>query len=84
MSLEQEQAALEQSFGGKAVGLKFNPSGNKVVDYIKADSAKLINILHTFRNDTEDGEIKRMYSVAITEVQTAQMWAVKAATWGQK
>jgi hypothetical protein len=83
MSEELNQAKLETSFGGKAVGLKFNPSGNKEVEEIKSDCAKLINVLHALRNETEDGEKKRMYSVAITEIQTAQMWAVKANTWGQ-
>ena len=28
-----------------------------------------------------DPEVKRMISVAITELQTSQMWAVKAVTW---
>jgi hypothetical protein len=35
----------------------------------------------TFGERAVDPEIKRMYSIAITEAQTAQMWAVKAATW---
>lgn len=83
MLKEQQDATLEQSFGGKAVGLKFNPSGDKSVQVAKEQCAVLINILHSLRNDTEDGEKKRMYSVAITEIQTAQMWAVKAITWGQ-
>jgi len=30
---------------------------------------------------TESGETKRLCSVAITELQTAQMWVVKALTW---
>lgn len=29
----------------------------------------------------ETSEMARLYSVAITEAQTAQMWAVKAITW---
>lgn len=82
MSKELDQATLEASFGGKAVGLKFNPSGNKDVEQIKTQCAELVNSLQFLRNQTEDGEKKRMYSVAITEIQTAQMWAVKAVTWG--
>lgn len=81
---EKEQAKLEQSYGGKAVGLKFNPSNNAQVLVIKSQSAMLINSLNSLRTDTEDGEKKRMYSVAITDVQTAQMWGVKAATWEVK
>lgn len=79
---EKTKGILEASFGGKAVGLKFNPSGDKHVEVIKTQAAVLINLLHQLRQDTEDGEKKRMYSVAITETQTAQMWAVKAVTWG--
>lgn len=79
---EKNQALLENSFGGKAVGLKFNPSNNQDVEAIKIDAANAINRLNALRNATDDGEVKRMYSVAITELQTSQMWGVKAATWG--
>ena len=37
--------------------------------------------MNDLRNVTTDNEVKRMASVAITELQTAQMWAVKAITW---
>ena len=33
------------------------------------------------RQTTADPEVKRMASLAITDAQTAQMWAVKALTW---
>lgn len=71
-----------KSFGQKAAGVSFNPSGHPLVNDIKQKSAELIDLLNNARNSTEDNEEKRMYSVAITEVQTAQMWGVKAATWG--
>lgn len=75
-------------FGQRAVGLTFNPSnGTEVGDHvasIKQAAADFINICNNLRGSTEDGEQKRMYSVAITEAQTAQMWAVKAVTWGSK
>ncbi len=79
---EKNQAMLEQSFGGKAVGLTFNVTGDKEVYDVKSQCAVLINTLNKLRADTADGEKKRMYSIAITEIQTAQMWAVKAITWG--
>lgn len=71
----------ELTFGEKAVGLTFNPSNNESVQQIKEKFAAVIDNLNDFRNATEDGEVKRMLSVAITEAQTAQMWAVKAVTW---
>lgn len=69
------------TFGEKAVGLTFNPSNNTVVQNIKTQYAAIVDGLNHERNNTEDPEVKRMYAVAITETQTAQMWAVKAATW---
>jgi len=37
--------------------------------------------MNDLRNSSTSGEQKRLCSVAITEMQTAQMWAVKALTW---
>lgn len=71
----------EYSFGEKAVGLTFNPGGNNTVNTIKVRFANVIDELNNQRNKAESPDAKRMYSIAITEAQTAQMWAVKAATW---
>ena len=72
----------EQSFGERAVGLTFNPSGDDAVHELKQRAAEFIDSCHALRNEATDPEVKRMYSIAITEAQTAQMWSVKAATWG--
>jgi hypothetical protein len=71
----------EQSFGERAVGLTFNPSGDETVLDLKQKAAAFIDACHEARESWSNAEVKRMYSVAITEAQTAQMWAVKAATW---
>lgn len=75
----------ELSFGEKAVGLTFNPSaGSEIGDHvqsIKVAAANFIDICNNLRSNTSDPEQKRMYSVAITEAQAAQMWAVKGVTW---
>jgi hypothetical protein len=71
----------EQSFGERAVGLAFNPSGDQTVAILKGMIAQFIDACHEARLGSDDPEVKRMYSVAITEAQTAQMWAVKGATW---
>lgn len=68
----------------RRAGVSFNPSNNATVDVIKRRSAELIQILMNVQNDSEDGEVKRMAAVAITELQTAQMWGVKAVTWEGK
>ena len=71
----------ELSFGEKAVGFSFNPSGLSQVELVKKHYADIIDILNDLRNSSESSEVKRLCSVAITEAQTAQMWAVKAITW---
>lgn len=71
----------EMTFGEKAVGLTFNPGNNPDVDKCKKAFANVIDNMNDLRNSTESKEVKRMASVAITEAQTAQMWAVKAITW---
>jgi hypothetical protein len=71
------------TFGGKAVGIKFNPSGNTEVDFIKNAAANFIDSFHPeqFPEGT-DGEVIAMKKLALRKAQEAQMWAVKAATWG--
>ncbi len=70
-----------QTFGEKAVGLSFNPSGDAEVAKCKQMFADIIDQMHSLRCATEDPELMRMASVAITHAQTAQMWSVKAITW---
>ncbi len=71
----------EMTFGEKAVGLTFNPSNDDAVAKCKAEFAAVIDRMDLLRAKAENAEIKRMASIAITEAQTAQMWAVKAITW---
>lgn len=73
------------TFGEKAVGLAFNPSGMGDVDKIKKLYAEIIDHMNDFRKGYitrgDNPEMVRLCSVAITEAQTAQMWAIKAVTW---
>ncbi len=72
----------EMTYGQKAVGLTFNPSNDDAVAQCKAEFAKVIDRMNDLRHsDKSSPEIARMCSIAITEAQTAQMWAVKAITW---
>lgn len=70
-----------QTFGVKAVGLAFNPGGSIPVTNCKEGFAALIDQMNLLRENSTDAEVKRLASIAITEAQTAQMWAVKALTW---
>lgn len=74
----------ELTFGEKAVGLNFNPSQNPEVAKCKKGFADLIDQLNDFRNDVNpslSSEAKRHASIAITEIESAQMRAVKALTF---
>ena len=70
----------QQTFGQKAVGLSFNPSGDAAVHECKQRFADAIDQMNDLRNSTLSNEAARTASIAITELQTAQMWAVKALT----
>jgi hypothetical protein len=70
------------TFGEKAVGLTFNPSGDPIVDELKREYAKIIDLCEMKRQSLMAGSgAHRLWSIAITEAQGAQMWSVKAATW---
>ena len=69
------------TFGQKAVGVSFNPSGDPEIHEVKQAYADIIDKLNDLRNSTMSGEVRRMASTSITEAQTSQMWAVKALTW---
>lgn len=71
----------EMTFGEKAVGLTFNPSNDLDVDRCKRTFAEAIDQMNHLCSTTDNPEVRRMASIAITEAQAAQMWAVKAITW---
>lgn len=80
---ETKEVPMKLTFGEDAVGLSFNPSNNLQVDKIKKLYANIIDILNDIRKEEESDrhpEKNRLLSVAITEAQTAQMWAVKGIT----
>ena len=53
----------------------FNPSGNEKINEIKVKANELAAIIETLPNG-------RRKSVALTNLETASMWAVKAAVCG--
>lgn len=80
----------ELTYGEKAVGLTFNPGGHDKVNQVKALYAQIIDLCNEAREEVKNqeqeyvgqtAEMARLFSIAITEAQTAQMWAVKAITW---
>lgn len=64
----------------EAIRFKFNPSGDARVNTIKTLTARLITELEAIR---DEGLASREADFAITNAQTASMWAVLAATKGK-
>jgi hypothetical protein len=76
------------TYGQKAVGLTFNPSGDPIVGQLKHLYSRIIDLCNEERTKamstriaSQPSEQARLWSIAITEAQGAQMWGVKAATW---
>lgn len=72
-----------QTKGQYRVGTNFNPSASSTVDQIKAKAAELIDLIEGIPSDRDSergNEIGRLKAVAQTEIESAAMWAVKAAT----
>lgn len=65
--------------GQYRVGTTFNPSANPAVDDVKAKAAALIDAMAPIAAD-RDHPGARCASIAMTEIESAAMWAVKAVT----
>ena len=79
------------TLGEWKVGVSFNPSQDANVAKIKAGAAQMIdgitgmraNLMQAHIDDQVlAGEIARLCALAMTEIESAAMWAVKAATKG--
>lgn len=74
---------MTQTKGEYRVGIGFNPSGDDLVARIKRQAADLIDLIEEIGSDrtSERGnEAGRLKALAQTEIESAAMWAVKAAT----
>lgn len=80
----EQEAKTELTYGQKAVGLTFNPSGDDAVAQRKQAFAEEIDRIHAIQFSSTEivpMEKYRTCMIAIEKIQTAQMWAVKALTW---
>lgn len=69
--------------GEYRVGIGFNPSGEDLVGKIKRSAADLIDLIETIpadRASTRGNEVGRLKALAQTDIETAAMHGVKAAT----
>lgn len=65
--------------GQYRVGVTFNPSSNPLVDEVKQKAAELIDLMNSIATDREHPGA-RCAAIAMTELESAAMWAVKAVT----
>lgn len=79
--VNSQTTTRELTFGEKAAGVSFNPGGHSEVNDIKQQAAKMIDTINDLRKATTSSDKIRYYSAAITELEKAQMLAVKAITW---
>ncbi|WP_288927244.1 hypothetical protein [uncultured Maritimibacter sp.] len=75
--------------GEYRVGIDFNPSNDDMVGQIKRKAADLIDLIETIPMEAvvstnaevmRQTEVVRLKALAQTEIESAAMWAVKAAT----
>jgi hypothetical protein len=76
-----EEIQREITYGEQACGVDFNPDARIDVNDLKMAFAAIVDVLNARRSTSESSEVKRLLSIAITEAQTAQMWAIKAITY---
>ena len=68
------------TLGDSRVGIDINPSGSKTIAEIKRRAADLIGAVDAIDLPGEaPGEIARLKALAMTEIESAVMWAVMAA-----
>tara|TARA_R110000868_G_C10948448_1_gene767614 strand:- start:2691 stop:2912 length:222 start_codon:yes stop_codon:yes gene_type:complete len=66
--------------GELIIRVDFNPSNKDIVFQIKQKAAELINLVNDLEAHELDSSKRRLKATAITEIEGAAMWAVKAAT----
>jgi hypothetical protein len=74
----------ELTLGEKRCHINFNPSSDDKIGTFKRMMADAIDYCNNELMSTEDGEAKRCFSIAMTELETAQMYAVKGIAKGLK
>jgi hypothetical protein len=80
----QESQIPMPTLGEKRCHITFNPSENEKIKTFKRMMATTIDYCNNELLATEDGEAKRCFSIAMTELETAQMYGVKGIAKGLK
>ena len=70
---------MSKTLGESRIRTSFNPSDDSKVQHIKERAAEFINYVND-NVEAKDVETGRLKSLALTSIEEAAMWAVKAAT----
>lgn len=69
------------TLGQARVRIQFNPGKSDDVYLLKSKAAELIDFCDLLRRDRNGGsEEQRLWALAMTHIEDAAMWAVKAVT----
>jgi hypothetical protein len=71
------------TLGEKRIRTEFNPSNDSVVQHIKERGAEFINYINDnidSQKFSEPSEVARLKAMALTAIEEATMYAVKAET----
>jgi hypothetical protein len=79
-----EEPQREMTLGEKRCHIDFNPSSDDKIGTFKRMMADAIDYLNSESQATEDGEAKRVFALAMTDLESAQMFGVKGIAKGLK
>lgn len=77
-----EEVKKEMTLGEKRCHIDFNPSSDDKIGTFKRMMADAIDYLNDQMIESSDPEAKRCFAVAMTELETAQMYGVKGIAKG--
>ena len=80
----EEPQQPPMTLGESRCHINFNPSSDDKIGTFKRMMADAIDYCNNELLGTEDGEAKRCFNIAMTELETAQMYAVKGIAKGLK
>jgi len=82
--MDNAENKREMTLGEKRCHINFNPSSDDKIGTFKRMMADAIDYCNNELQSTEDPEAKRCFSIAMTELETAQMYGVKGIAKGLK
>lgn len=83
-AVKNEEPKAELTYGQKLVGLNFNPSNDPTVQDLKEKAAAFLDAIHDVPSEQINVTKQTFLKKAVEDIISAQMFAVKAATWGKE